>query len=82
MLQAFDCVNHTVLLSKLQFYGTTENMYKLIRFYLGNGDQKCYSVENYLIHITVIEVPSRMVYHKVQYLIPYSLYCILKTYQK
>jgi hypothetical protein len=38
--KAFDCVNHTFLLSKLQFYGITENMYKLIRSYLENGDQR------------------------------------------
>jgi hypothetical protein len=38
--KAFDCVNLTILLSKLQFYGITENMYKLIRSYLENGDQR------------------------------------------
>jgi hypothetical protein len=38
--KAFDCVNHIFLLSKLQFYAITENIYKLIRSYVEDRDQR------------------------------------------
>jgi hypothetical protein len=34
--KAFDCVNHNILLSKLQFYEIKDTMYTLIKSYLEN----------------------------------------------
>jgi hypothetical protein len=38
--KAFDCVNHRILLSKLEFYGITGNHYKLYKCYLANRHQR------------------------------------------
>jgi len=38
--KAFDCVNHKILLTKLKFYGITDNHYKLYKSYLINHYQK------------------------------------------
>jgi hypothetical protein len=38
--QAFDCVNHNILLSKLEFYGITGNHYKLYKTFLTNRYQR------------------------------------------
>jgi hypothetical protein len=37
---AINCVNHTILLSKLEFYGITGNHYKLYKSYLTNRYQR------------------------------------------
>ena len=38
--KAFDCVNHNILLSKLKFYGITDNHYKFYKSYLANRYQR------------------------------------------
>jgi hypothetical protein len=39
--KAFDCVNHKILLTKLEFYAITGNHYKLYKSYLIDGYQSC-----------------------------------------
>jgi hypothetical protein len=38
--KAFECVNHKILLSKLEFYGITGNHYKLFKSYSTNRSQR------------------------------------------
>lgn len=38
--KAFDSVNHTILMSKMEFYGITGKTYKLIKSYLSDRYQR------------------------------------------
>jgi hypothetical protein len=38
--KAFDCVNHKILLTRLNFYGITDNRYKLYKSYLMDRYQR------------------------------------------
>jgi hypothetical protein len=45
LTKAFDCVNHSVLLSKLKFYGITGRAYNLLSLYLCDRYQRV-SIKN------------------------------------
>jgi len=38
--KAFDCINHSVLLSKLKFYGITGRAYNLLNYFV-TGIKEC-----------------------------------------
>jgi hypothetical protein len=52
LIKAFDSANHTVLLSKLEFYGTNGNIGKLIRSYLNDRYDRTLINSNYSLSIS------------------------------
>jgi hypothetical protein len=72
LAKAFDSVNHTVLLSKLEFYGINGSIGKLIKSCLNDRYQRT---------LWVFRIGRKLgkVCHRVQYLAPYSSFYILMT---
>ena len=47
--KAFDCIDHNILLAKLEFYGITEATHRLIKSYLQGTNQRAV-LNNYSPH--------------------------------
>jgi hypothetical protein len=67
LAKAFDCVNHEVLIAKLEFYGISNMSGKLIMSYLTDRYQRYLINSNYVKNIFEWQNVNN-VYHKVQYL--------------
>jgi hypothetical protein len=48
LAKAFDCVNHELLLKKLQFYGIKSLLFEWFKSYLCNGKQRGIEVFRYM----------------------------------
>jgi len=69
--KAFDCVDHDILLSKMNFYGITGNTGKLMKSYLRQRYQRVFLNKNICPHGKKFSTES----HKALYLVHYcSLY--------
>jgi hypothetical protein len=72
LTKAFDSLNHTVLLSKLEFYGING---KLIKSYLNDIYQRTLMNNNYSLGTS--EWQKVKVCHKVQYFVTYCFFYTL-----
>jgi len=79
--KAFDCVNHNILLTKLEFYGITGITYKLLKSYLKGRYQRVV-LNNYSSSSCSNWGEITNVYLKDQYLVHYFFYFILMTCRK
>ena len=66
--KAFDCVNHEVLLNKLEHHGVRGNVLSLLRSYLSNRFQY---TENRELQITSHQLPITIAVHQVSVLGPF-----------
>ena len=57
--KAFDCVNHNILLAKLEFYGTSGTANQLMRSYLKNRFQRVMIKDNMHVKSTSAWEPIR-----------------------
>jgi hypothetical protein len=76
---AIDCVNHYILLSKMEFYGISGKANKLIKFYLKCRYQRVLLKNNFMTCFSKWE--SNMESLKALFLDTYSVSCTLMIFQ-